>query len=209
MYKNILEAKMRNGKWVNGPSSQNWFLASKKGGEKTPRIEIRYQQYFNDTVEPKSTSSKTQIVFLISEGDYGNTGAKTNVVNPKNENLESLPLSKVKKWFPSIKESMKTQKNINLPYPLTEQYQNKFLCMKKWGKWLPREGWTHRKVQVHEGNPREGEWARKNGSNGWVMDWVGLPQHLVSPQVRKTFSKIWRLLQFEFHTAILFPIPMY
>ena len=116
------------GKW---PQEPKLIFSFEKGGEKTPRIEIRYQQSFNDIVEPKSTSSKTQIVFLISEDDYGNTGAKTNVVNPKNENLASWPLSKVRKWFPSIKESMKTQKNINLPYPLTEQYQNKFLCMKK------------------------------------------------------------------------------
>ena len=67
-----------------------------KRWRKAPRREIRSKQLFNDTIEPKSTSTKTQIVFLISEGDYGNTGAKTTTMNPKNVNLPSWPLNKVK-----------------------------------------------------------------------------------------------------------------
>ena len=66
MDKNILEAKIKNGKWVKQPQ------------------------------DPKSTSAKTQIIFLIFEGDYSNTGAKTTAINPKNVNLASWPLSKVK-----------------------------------------------------------------------------------------------------------------
>ena len=57
-------------------------------------------------------------------------GAKTTAINLKNVNLDSWPLSKVNR-FPAIGESTKTQENVNLPYPLTEQYQNKFLGMQK------------------------------------------------------------------------------
>ena len=71
---------------------QKWIYRWRK----TPRREIRSQQYFNDTIEPKLTSAKTQITFLISETGYGNTGAKTTAINPKNMNLDSWPFSKVK-----------------------------------------------------------------------------------------------------------------
>ena len=64
--------------------------------EKTPRREIRFQESLNGFLGPKSTYAKTQIVFLISEGDYGNMGAKTTAINPKIVNLSSWPLSKVK-----------------------------------------------------------------------------------------------------------------
>ena len=66
------------------PGAKNIFYP-RKWWRKSPRREIRSQQSFNDTIEPKSTSSKTQIVFLIYEGDYGNTGAKTTAINPKND----------------------------------------------------------------------------------------------------------------------------
>ena len=64
--------------------------------EKTPRREIRFQESFNDFLGPKSTYAKTQIVFLISEGDYGNMGAKTPVMKPRNVNLNYWSLRKVK-----------------------------------------------------------------------------------------------------------------
>ena len=113
MYKDVLEAKIRNGKWVKqpqGPKSifqldKQWGMQQKTLGKlqkwiciwrKTPRREIRSQRSFNDTIEPKSTSVKTQIAFLISEGDYGNTRAKATTIKPKNVNLDSWLLSKVK-----------------------------------------------------------------------------------------------------------------
>ena len=82
MGKTTLEAK------INFQLGKRW--------SKTPRREIRSQQSFNDTIERKSTSANTQIIFLISKGDYGNMGAKMTAINPKNVNLASWPLSKVK-----------------------------------------------------------------------------------------------------------------
>ena len=83
MDKNIMEAKIRNGKWVKQPQEPKSIFQLGKQWRKTPRREIRSQQSFNDTIEPKSTSGKTQIVFFIFEGDYGNTGAKMTAINPK------------------------------------------------------------------------------------------------------------------------------
>ena len=90
----------------------------------------------------------------------------------KNRESSFLATQQGKNGPQPLKNPRKCRKNVNLPCPLTEQYQNEFLGMQKWGKWLQTWRVNTQEASTAWRKPTCRRMVRETGKHGCMAKWA-------------------------------------